>query len=223
MILIIDDTFEARVKNKFDGIDYNYLNEKQYQDICTIYKTVKTTDIPDIIKSLPNYNLICNHLSLHVTYSDGKKLALEDNIKIKEDLWKVVDKSLIPRVEFSNGFMSGYVKNFKVNDEPQAQMYKDLFYTNLKPFLDYKIEKNILEPRLLLLGKNFESLEFYSKINNIFMEIRSTDIQEYKNNNTIKEGLCLVYPDQDIAEIIERWITSSLSKNEIIKEINKNI
>jgi len=210
MVIIIDNTFIDR--HKFHDIEY--LKKEQYQAICKVFSIVKTIEISKILKLLPDCSLFCNHKTLQLYNNDGLPLNLEDNTKYCESLLNNIGQSSIQRIEFSGGLETNY---------ETKKIDKDLFYTNLKPFLDYKIENNILETKILFWGNNFQEKERLTIIQNMLLQIRMVNIREFKNNSVIKKGLNVLYSKQDINKTIERWIDSKFSKNEIIQEINKNI
>ena len=103
------------------------------------------------------------------------------------------------------------------------QINKDLFYDNLKAFLDYYLEYDILESKILFYGKDFEANEKMSIIQNTLIAIRMTAIDQFKNNSEITKGLKLIYEKGQIESIVEQWEISKISKNEIINQINLQI
>lgn len=210
MVIIIDDTFIDR--HKFHDIEY--LKEEQYQAICKVFSIVKTTEISQILKLLPDCSVFCNHKTLQLYNNAGLPLNIEDNTKYRESLLNNIKQSSIQRIEFSRGLETNY---------ETKKIDKDLFYTNLKPFLDYQIEINILETKILFWGNNFQEKERLTIIQNLLIQIRMVSIHEFKNNSAIIKGLSVLYSQQDITKTIERWVNSQLSKNEIIQEINKNL
>lgn len=210
MVIIVDDTFIDR--HKFHDIEY--LNESRFQKICKIFTIIKTMEIKQILESLTYCKVFCNHKTLQLYNNAGIPLNIEDNTKYRETLLNKVEHSSIQRIEFSRGLETNY---------ETKKMDKDLFYTNLRPFLDYQIEKNIIEPKILFWGNNFKEKERLTIIQNMLMQIRMVNINEFQNNSAIIKGLSILYPEQDLTKSIERWIVSQLSKNEIIEEINKTI
>lgn len=210
MVIIIDDTFIGR--HKFHDIEY--LKEERYQSICKVFSIVKTTEISQIIKLLPHCNVFCNHKTLQLYNNSGLPLNIEDNTKYRESLLNNVGQLSIQRIEFSGGLETNY---------ETKKIEKNLFYSNLKPFLDYQLENNIFEPKIIFWGNNFQEKERLTIIQNMLLQIRLVNIQDFQSNSAIKIGLSVLYPKQDITKTIERWINSQLSKNEIIQEINKNI
>ncbi len=210
MVIIIDDTFIDR--HKFHDIEY--LKEERYQAICKVFSIVKTTEISQIIRLLPDCKIFCNHKTLQLYNNSGLPLNIEDNTKYRESLLNNIGHSSIQRIEFSRGLETNY---------ETKKIDKDLFYTNLKQILDYHLENNIFESKIIFWGNNFQEKERLTIIQNMLLQIRMVNIQEFQHNSAIKIGLSVLYPKQDITKTIERWINSQLSKNEIIQEINKNV
>lgn len=208
MVIIVDDTFIDR--HKFHDIDY--LKESKYQTVCKIYTYVKTTEIAQITKDLSDCKIFCNHKTLQLYNIEGRALKNEDNTKNREALLNKITIKTIQRIEFSRGLET----NFETN-----RIDKDLFYTNLKAFLDYYIENNVIVPKILFWGQNFMERERLTIIQNMLMQIRMVNIEEFKNNSVIKEGINILYPEQNFNKIIESWV--NLSKNDIIQQINNQI
>ncbi|MBK7095609.1 MAG: hypothetical protein IPH57_11355 [Saprospiraceae bacterium] len=174
MVIIIDDTFIDR--HKFHDIEY--LKEARYQAICKVFSIVKTTEISQIIRLLPDCNVFCNHKTLQLYNNSGLPLNIEDNTKYRESLLNHIGQSSIQRIEFSRGLETNY---------ETKKIDKDLFYTNLKPFLDYQIENNIFEPKIIFWGNNFQEKERLTIIQNMLLQIRMVNIQEFQNNSAIKK------------------------------------
>ena len=210
MVIIVDDTFI----NRYKFHDIEYLKAEQYQKVCKIFTIVKTTEIVQILQSLPHCKVFCNHKTLQLYNNAGIPLSIKDNTKYRESLLNKVEQSSTQRIEFSRGLETNY---------ETRRIDKDLFYTNLKPFLDYFVDNNIVESKILFWGKNFKERERLTIIQNMLLQIRMINIDEFLDNSSIIAGLSILYPEQDLKKTIERWIDSQLSKNEIIQEINKII
>jgi len=210
MIIIVDDTFIDRYKFH----DIEYLKKDMYQDVCKVFSIIKTADIIIIKNSLSDCNLFCNHKTLQLYNNDGLALNLEDNTKYRDALLNKISQDGIQRIEFSRGLETNYETN---------KIDKDLFYTNLKQLLDYYIENNRVEPKILFWGAEFEERERLSNIQQMLMQIRATRIEGFSNNRIILEGLKIIFPLQNSVTIIERWTNNQLSKNDIIREINNQI
>lgn len=210
MIIIIDDTFINRYK--FHNVEY--LNDKKYKRVCTVYSVIKTTDLGNLIKKLKDCRLFCNHKTLQLYDSNNKALNLDDNAKYRENILNKVTLENIPRIEFSRGLETNIVVN---------KIDKDLFYSNLKAFLDYYIDKNTIEHKILFWGIDFKEKERLTIIQQMLMQIRMVNLEDFHNNAIIKKGLEVLYTQNTIEETISKWKSSHLSKNEIILEINNHI
>jgi hypothetical protein len=210
MVIIVDDTFIDRYKFH----DIEYLKKERYHKVCKIFTIIKTIEISQILKVLPDCNAFCNHKTLQLYNNAGIPLRIEDNTIYRETLLNKVSQYSIQRIEFSRGLETNY---------ETKKIDKDLFYNNLKPFLDYYIESNIVESKILFWGPNFNERERLTTIQNMLIQIRMVNIEKFHDNSAIKEGLRILYPGQDLKKIIERWIDFQFSKNDIIQEINKII
>ncbi len=136
MIIIVDDTFIDRYK--FQNVDY--LKESRYTDVCNILSLIKTTELAALVNMIPKCKLFCNHKTLQLYNREGKALNVGENSKYRETLLNEVSKEKILRIEFSRGLET----NFEVK-----KIDKDLFYSNLKSFLDYYIDNKKVEEKIL--------------------------------------------------------------------------
>lgn len=210
MIIIVDDTFIDRHKYH----DISYLKDTKYSNICTVYSMVKTIDLASLVKTLSGCQFFCNHKTLQLYNTEGKALNIEDNSKNRETLINKVTQLNIPRVEFSRGLETNY----------EAQKIdKDLFYSNLKSLLDYFINNNTIEPKILFWGDSFKEKEKLFLIQKMMIEIRITSFENFKTNPVIKEVLNILYPHLTNEQVIDGWVTKQFNKNEIVREINNQI
>ncbi|MBL0065536.1 MAG: hypothetical protein IPP38_11105 [Bacteroidetes bacterium] len=210
MIIIVDETFIDRHKYH----EVSYLNDIKYANLCTVYTMVKTIDLASLVKQLSGCQLFCNHKTLQLFNAEGNALNIEDNSKNREALINKVTQLNIPRVEFSRGLETNY-ENKKID--------KDLFYYNLKSLLDYFINNNSIEPKILFWGNSFKEKEKLDFIQKLMIEIRITELENFKTNRVIKYGLDFLYPKLTNEQVIDRWVKKKLNKNEIVKEINNQI
>jgi hypothetical protein len=210
MIIIVDDTFVNRYKYH----DVDYLKLEKYFNVCKVFDIVKTKDISEILKLLPECRVFCNHKTLQLYNNTEKALSVENNTEYRESLLNRVDVLSIPRIEFSRGLETNMVAN---------KIDKDLFYTNLRCFLDFYIENRVAEVKVLFWGENFEERARMTAIQNMLIQIRMNEMSDYKSNPVIENGIKLLYPGEDYNFIIEKWLVVGLSKNDIIFEINKKI
>jgi hypothetical protein len=210
MIIILDDTFIDRHKYH----DVSYLNENKYGNICKVYTIVKTIDLASLVNQLSGCQLFCNHKTLQLFNTEGKALNIEDNSKNRETLINKVTQLNIPRIEFSRGLETNY---------EAKKIDKDLFYSHLKSLLDYFINNNSIEPKILFWGNSFKEKEKLAFIQKMMIEIRITELQDFNSNYVIKDGLDILYPQLSNDQVIDRWVTKQFNKNEIVQEINNQI
>lgn len=210
MIIIVDDTFIDRHKYH----DVNYLSETKYANICTVYTMVKTIDLLSLVKQLSGCQLFCNHKTLQLFNAEGKVLDIENNSKNREALINKVTQLNIPRVEFSRGLETNY---------ETKKIDKDLFYSHLKSLLDYFINNNSIEPKILFWGNSFKEKEKLAFIQKMMIEIRITELGNFKNNTVIKDGLDILYPELTNDQVIDIWVEKQLNKNEIVQKINNQM
>jgi hypothetical protein len=100
---------------------------------------------------------------------------------------------------------------------------KDVFYSNLKSFLDNYMDTKKMELKILFYGENYAELEYLSAINRMMDEINFSNSIDFKNNELILTGIRLVFPDREPLDIVEEWMNKGLSKKEIITIINNQI
>ncbi|MFZ4412586.1 MAG: hypothetical protein ACOYOV_05850 [Bacteroidales bacterium] len=210
MIIIVDDTFD----NKHNSGNVKLLNLEEYNDICHIYSRLSNLNIITLVKKLDECELFCNHKSLQIFNKQGNALNEKDNVEIRNSLYNRVELNNIPRIEFSRDLSTNFVAR---------TIDKQLFYSNLKSFLDYYKINNIVETKILFWGENFKDNEKLSIIQNLMFHVRMTEIENFNNNKFIKEGINILFPLSSIEEIIEKWKQDKVSKNEIIREINHKI
>ena len=210
MVIIVDDTFVDRYKSH----DIDFLREEKYQKVCKIYSIVKTVEISQMIKNLTDCDIFCNHKTLQLFDNVGEPLNAEDNAKYREALLIKVEQERIHRIEFSGGLETIFENN---------KIDKHLFYNNLKAFLDYYIRNNQIEHKILFWGTKFIEIERLTSIQKMFMQIRTTRIEDFLNNRIIQYGIQIIYPTYSPDKIIEGWINNNKTKNDIIKEINNQI
>jgi len=211
MIIIIDDTFDTR--DNFNEV--NYLAEEKYKQICKVYDKPTIKDFKEIIKYLQSdCKLFCNHRSLKLFTDNGSKIMSEDALKTKQSLFQEVASSKIPRIEFGRDMHTNY--EAKTID-------KNLFYSNLKHFLDFFITSNSIELKILYYGENFHEMEKLTLLDKVMDEIIQVDFSEYRSNQLIKTGLNTLFPNKTADEIIEIWRRKEFSKKEIIQFINENL
>jgi hypothetical protein len=207
MIIILDDSLSDRKKYQ----NLSYLEDEKYAGIFKIYEIIKPIHVNKIIVEISNSKLVCNHKTLQLF--DNNNSALNDtmNLNIRENFLTRVFSMGIPRVEFSRGIESNF--EYKKID-------KELFYSNLKFLLDYYLENNDIELRILFWGANYKTAERLNFVQKMLWEIRNLNIENFENSEIIIRGLSLIYNTDNPTQIISKWIGKGFSKNNIIDEIN---
>ncbi len=207
MIIILDDTFKER--HKFS--DVSFLENKKYKDICTIYERPTKKDFRNIVGGFENIQLLCNHRSLRLFNDD---LEVIDGKGTIQNLFIQAQSKNVRRIEFGRDMHS----NFKAKT-----LDKDIFYSNLKSFLDNYIATKQIELKILFYGENYVELEYLSAIDRMMDEINFTAIETFNENPLIMEGVKLVFSDRKPEDIVNEWINKKLSKKEIITLINNQL
>jgi len=210
MILILDDTENLRKR-----FNLEFLFEVKYKQLCQfIDKKPYSRDIMQLAQNLTIYKIVCHHRSLKILKEEGNNSRDEDISKMKENFIRIIDEKKIERVEFGRDMHTNF--SAKTID-------KNLFYANLKSFIDFYILKNTLELKILYYGKNYKEIEKMTLIDKVIDKIRITDISEFKNNQLIQNGLKCLFPTESPIDIIENWYKKELSKKDIIHFLNDNL
>jgi len=207
MIIIIDDTFVERHKYN----DVGYLEQNKFKAICQIFSMLKIADLSNFVNILPQCDLFCNHRSLQLYNNANEPLNVEENTKLRENLLNKVKQKQISQIEFSRGLET----NFEAK-----KIDKDLFYTNLKPFLDYYLINKEIETKILFFGENFQEIENLTSLEILMSKIRELEIDGYENDEIISAELSKIYGQQNVPQTILSWKNRQYTKKEIIKEIN---
>ncbi|HLO55537.1 MAG TPA: hypothetical protein VK169_14685 [Saprospiraceae bacterium] len=207
MIVVLDDTFEVR--HKFS--DVSYLEEEKYQSVAKIIEKPTKKDFRELIGNCHSIQLLCNHRSLKL-FNDN--LDIIDGKEAIINLFNQIQTNNLTRLEFGRDMHS----NLKAKT-----LDKDIFYSNLKPFLDHLIDNGQIEIKILFYGIQYQELEFLSAVNQMMDEINFTALEEYKNNTMILHGLELLYPEKEPLEILNEWKKKELTKKEILSIINNKI
>lgn len=207
MIVILDDTFNARHKYS----DVNFLAEEKYRNVCIIFDRPTKKDFRKILVDFKNIHLLCNHRSLKL-FNDNQDII--DGKEAIQNLLLQAQSENVPRLEFGRDMHS----NFKAKT-----IDKDIFYNNLKSFLDNYMDTQKMELKILFYGENYAELEYLSAIDRMMDEINFSNSIDFKNNESILTGIRLVFPDKDPLNIVEEWMYKGLSKKQIILIINNQI
>lgn len=210
MILILDDTEKLR-----ERFEIEFLYEKEYKQACQLIdKKPYIRDIMQLAQNLTNFEIVCHHRSLRIQKEEGNNSSDEDISKMKENFIRTIDERKIEKIEFGRDMHTNIIT--KTID-------KNLFYANLKSFIDFYILNKTIELKILFYGENYKEIEKMTLIDKVIDEIRSTDINEFKNNQLIHDGLRSLFPIENPIDIIENWNKKELSKKDIIHIINENL
>lgn len=206
MIYILDDTISQRRK------DVAFLEEPQYKSICTLIEkptmiTIRE-EIPNSFLTQGNH-MLCIHWSQKFFNDDLTEKNNSD--RIKENFIKQTKEKKIRCVVFGGNTTRNKELGF---------IDKELFYRNLKLFLDswidgsdnldllYEGEKSNLIPRKKLLETIIEIINF--------------DCPPY-NNTKLLDLLSQYYPDLDPTTITETWLKKGFTKKEIRQNLNRSL
>lgn len=210
MILILDDTDNLR--NRFN---IEFLLQDRYKQLCQLIdKKPYSRDIMQLAQNLSTYKVVCHHRSLKILREEGNKSSDEDILTMKENFIRRIDLLKIERIEFGRDLHTNF--SAKTID-------KNLFYTNLKSFLDFYISNNVLDLKFLYYGENYEEIEMMTLIDKVIDEIRSIDVSEFIHNQLIHDGLKSLFSSENPIDIIENWNKKGFSKKEIIHILNENL
>jgi hypothetical protein len=207
MVVILDDTFDARYKYS----DVSFLEDEKYRNVCLILERPTKKDFKNIVSDFKNINLLCNHRSLRLFNDDNDVIDGKEAI---QNLFLQTLSENVSRLEFGRDMHS----NFKAKT-----LDKDVFYRNLQPFLNNFIATNQIELKILFYGKNYGEIEYLSAIDKMMDEINYTEIDYFKNNTLILEGIRLMFPNKEPSDIVDEWKNKGLSKKEIITQINNQL
>lgn len=207
MIIILDDTFNVRHKYS----DITYLKDEKYKKICKIIEKPTLKDFRSIVSDFKNIDLLCNHRSLKLF---NEKQDVINGSQAIQNLFIQAQSENVLRLEFGRDMHP----NIKAKT-----LDKDVFYSNLKPFLDNYIETKHIELKILFYGESYAELEYLSVIDKMMDEINFSNSNDFKNNESILNGIRLVFIDKDPLEVIDEWMKKELSKKEIFTIINNQI
>ena len=177
MIYILDDTVSQRKS------EIQYLQNTPYSKECTLIeeptmKLIKETVLQDFPKE--GKHLLCIHKSLKFFNENHGVLSNSD--KLKNNVVLKAKENGIFCIEFSGSII------FPGNKE-QLQINKNLFYQNLKPFLDKWIEGELVVD-ILYDGARYKIAERKRLLNEIISLINceSSKIDEdLKQNARLNE------------------------------------
>lgn len=205
MIYILDDTVSQRRNELY------YLQDAPYKEICALIekptmKLIKDKVLQDFSKE--GNHLLCIHKSLMFFNEEAEKL--DNSANLRNNLIKQIKEKEIKCIVFS-----GDVNNNK----GLGFIKKDVFYRNLKVFLDNLIAGD-MEIDILYDGAMYKVAERIRMLNGI-IDIVNMECPPFDNPQL--EELLLKYLGKDPKMLIESWINKGMSKKEIRQFINDNL
>ena len=207
MIIVLDDSLHDQKKYN----DVSFLDDIKYKNLIKIYDKPTLKDFREIVQSLPNCLLFCNHRSLRLINKEGDFIDSKNTIK---NLYANVTENNITRVEFG--------RDMHTNIEAKT-LEKNKFYSNLKSFLDAYIATQSIELKVLYSGENFAEIEKLSFLDNILDEISTTEIANFHQNEIIINGIEKLFDNLNPKIIIKEWQNKELTKKEIRILLNRQI
>lgn len=204
MIYILDDTVSQR-KN-----DIQFLLTHPYSEVCNlIAKPTKKTNREILSSFSGNQNgLLCIHRSLKYFNDFGSELSESETIR----------NNMIEQVREMNIACVVFGRDMSRNRE-KLLIDKDVFYRNLRVFLDTMIAGN-MEIDILYDGVLYKTAERKRLLNGI---IDIINMENSLSDNPLLADLLLRYFGKDPKSIIELWKNKGLSKKEIRQFINDNL
>ena len=206
MIYILDDTISQRKPS------IRFLWDGNYSDTCKIieYPTVK--DIREILTSITGFDnsLICIHKSLKI-YTE-ERLALNNSDILRNNFITQIKQITCNKCDcvIFSGDISTIRDNLYIN--------KDLFYRNLKLFLD-NWKKGNYEIRILFDGPMYKYAD-RKRLLDIIITITNTEDFPYENT-TLRSALKDFFTEKQPEEVISYWKKKEMSKKEIRQYINE--
>lgn len=210
MFIILDDKFDTMNQE----YDIDYLKKKKYCNICKIFTKIKTVELSLFVKELDNCKLFCSHKTLQIYDRENNAIDRDENTKYRESLLRKVNQKNTQWIEFSGGLTT---------NRETKKIDRNLFYSNLKLFLDNYIKNKSIKIDILFYGINLKEINRDNTVGNLLEQIRKIEINKYHESESIIMGLSLLFPEKNAMEIIDNWNKKGCSKNKIIEEINNNI
>jgi hypothetical protein len=208
MIIILDDTFSERHKYN----DVSFLTEKPYSDLCFVIANLKNSEINDIIMSrLPLCKLLCYHKTLQIFNQKGRPIDSNNNHEIRTNLLNTFSNHNIPKIQFSLGNT--------ISDMTSLTINKNLFYSNLKPFLENYISTTLLQYKILFYGEEFKKIEFDEICTELSIEIRQSKLYEDLLKSQFIEKFVLIFGTAS-ETILQQVRLETISKSQLIRLIN---
>lgn len=206
MIFILDDSLTEQRKNEIQ-----YLKSAPYSEVCTLIERPTKKINRDILATFSdNQNgLFCIHRSLKYFNDFGAELVESEDIR--NNMIKQVKQEGITCMVFGRDMSRNREKLF---------IDKDVFYRNLKRFLDTMIAGGDVELDILYDGAFYKIAERKRLLNEI-VDIVNMENPPY--DNPLLSDLLFRYFGEDPKIVLELWTNKGFSKKEIRQYINDNL
>ncbi|GEM_PF-5846297 len=205
MIYILDDSVTEQRKKEIQ-----YLQNTPYSEVCVlIEKPTKKINREILATFSDDQNcLLCIHRSLKYFNDFGSELAESEAIR----------NNMIEQVKQMNISCMVFGRDMSRNRE-KLFIDKDVFYRNLKLFIDTMIVGN-MEIAILYDGAKYMYAERTRLLNEIINVINLEWSTYDEENKTLLNLMQHYFMGEDPRKIIETWKSKSLSKKEIRQFIN---
>ena len=206
MIYILDDSVTEQRKKEIQ-----YLQNTPYSEVCVlIEKPTKKINREILATFSDDQNcLLCIHRSLKYFNDFGSELAESEAIR----------NNMIEQVKQMNISCMVFGRDMSRNRE-KLFIDKDVFYRNLKLFLDTMIAGGDVELDILYDGAFYKIAERKRLLNEI-VDIINMECPPY--NNPLLLDLLFQYFGEDPDKVLELWANKGFSRKEIRQYINDNL
>lgn len=206
MIYILDDSVTEQRKKEIQ-----YLQNTPYSEVCVLIEKPTKKINREILATFPDDQncLLCIHRSLKYFNDFGSELAESEAIR----------NNMIEQVKQMNISCMVFGRDMSRNRE-KLFIDKDVFYRNLKLFLDTMIAGGDVELDILYDGAFYKIAERKRLLNEI-VDIINMECPPY--NNPLLSDLLFQYFGEDPDKVLELWANKGFSRKEIRQYINDNL
>ena len=206
MIYILDDSVTEQRKKEMQ-----YLQSAPYSEACVlIEKPTKKINREILATFSDNQNsLLCIHRSLKYFNDSGAEL----------DEYETIRNNFIEQIRQKNVSCIVFGRDMSRNRE-KLFIDKDVFYRNLKLFLDTMVAGGDVELDILYDGALYKIAERKRLLNEI-VDVINMECPPY--DNPLLSDLLFQYFGEDPNTVLEIWANKGFSKKEIRQYINDNL
>lgn len=206
MIYIFDDSITVQRKAML-----SFLHDESYSRICKVIEQptmemLRNTSASITTDKIP---LVCIHRSLKIFNENGEALGNAETIR--GNFVSGIRGGNIPCIVFGRDMN---------NNKQSLFIDKDLFYRNLKLFLD-SYSRGTLEPNILYDGALYHIADRKRQLNTILTIVNSEDKESWNKNSILEKAIESYLPNDNFFDIIEQW--KQMSKKEIMYYINEKL